>query len=103
MSDVLWYFLAAFGLFVLIDTNLIQRYKDLMPLDEDALTVARLRRAQLAEEGFCVNGRTHGPRTHGVRCIWCAFVHKHGLREAYRRKDRPEPPPGHQPKVRRET
>lgn len=37
---------------------------------------AQWRREALRDERLCINGRTHGAATHGVRCERCAVVHR---------------------------
>lgn len=37
---------------------------------------AKARRDALAADGLCINGRSHGPATHGVRCERCHRVHR---------------------------
>lgn len=49
-------------------------------------TAAEQRRATLAKEGVCINGRSHGPRTHGVRCRACWIVHRGGDHQSRSRK-----------------
>lgn len=46
--------------------------------DEGTRLAAKTRRTELAAEGLCINGRSHGPATHGVRCKRCDDVHKGG-------------------------
>lgn len=43
---------------------------------QDKTADMRAYRAQLAAEGVCYNGRSHGPRTHGVFCLKCAVRSK---------------------------
>lgn len=40
---------------------------------------SRRRRADLRSNKLCINGPSHGPATHGVKCGHCADVHKRGL------------------------
>lgn len=44
--------------------------------DRVARRLATERRAELRAEGLCINGRDHGPATHGVRCGMCRLVHR---------------------------
>lgn len=44
---------------------------------------AKVRRNTLADAKLCINGIAHGPATHGVRCEWCAAVHKFGAAIAF--------------------
>lgn len=37
---------------------------------------AKARRAALAADRLCINGRSHGPATHGPRCEGCAATHR---------------------------
>jgi hypothetical protein len=45
---------------------------------------AKRRRDKLKAEKVCINARSHGPATHGVRCEHCADVHK-GTRDEWRK------------------
>lgn len=45
---------------------------------------AKFRRALLGEQKLCLNGESHGPATHGVRCAWCHAVHRFGVVVAFR-------------------
>ena len=51
-----------------------------MTCTPEALAVAKLYRARRADEGTCINGISHGPRTHGVRCYLCMLCHRYGPR-----------------------
>ncbi len=57
---------------------------------------SKLRRDDLRKEGYCINGKHHGPPTHGTRCDWCAVVPKVGGEVARWRAGRdpkhPQPP-----------
>lgn len=48
------------------------------------LVVADQRRER-ARDGVCINGRSHGKATHGVRCEHCWLVYKHGAAVVGRR------------------
>jgi hypothetical protein len=56
---------------------------------------ARWRRSRLAEQQLCINGRSHGQATHGVRCQWCAAVHKIGVVRALAELSSTLRPPGY--------
>lgn len=56
---------------------------------------SKLRRTELADAGLCINGRSHGKPTHGVRCAWCAAVHKFGVVAVFASADAPPRPPNH--------
>lgn len=64
---------------------------------------SKLRRAELAERELCINGETHGaPWKKYIRCQWCVFVHRYGLRAVLDMgRKAPKPPPGHVPRPRR--
>jgi hypothetical protein len=69
--------------------------------DYDALQRAvdaermRIRRKRLTDAKLCLNGESHGPSTHGVRCQWCYGVHKFGAAVAvFRGYERPVKAPG---------
>ena len=46
--------------------------------DEGTRLVAKTRRKELTAAGLCINARSHGKATHGVRCKRCDDVHKGG-------------------------
>lgn len=37
---------------------------------------SKLRRARNRAAGVCINGKLHGPATHGVLCERCRLVHR---------------------------
>lgn len=55
--------------------------------------LARDRRARLAAKKVCINGASHGPRTHGCRCAWCDAVHRHGVAKVLEDPAAPARPP----------
>jgi len=61
---------------------------------------SRERRKDLASKKLCINGPTHGPATHGPRCYWCKYVHKHGVARAVAELAVTLRPPNYKPRVR---
>jgi hypothetical protein len=55
---------------------------------EKRITAADRRRL-LDEAALCINGGSHGARTHGVRCLRCHLVHKFGKRLARQQPEWP--------------
>jgi hypothetical protein len=52
------------------------------------------RRERNRAAGNCINENnqgTHGPATHGVRCLRCYQVHKHGAVVAQRMRESAQP------------
>jgi hypothetical protein len=56
---------------------------------------AKNRRDDLTARGFCINGETHGPATHGRRCLWCKVVHYRGVLMVLADPKAPPQPPGY--------
>lgn len=48
-----------------------------MSTPRSRLVYSMLRRDALRDAGYCINGMSHGPRTHGVRCHHCHDVHRY--------------------------
>lgn len=57
-------------------------------------TRAKEARAALRRKGVCIGGSLHGKATQGVRCDWCAAVHKRGLDAVLADPNAPSPPAG---------
>lgn len=53
-----------------------ERGERIYATDEIARQVAKQRRDDLVCAGFCINGKSHGRATHGVRCEYCYKVHR---------------------------
>lgn len=67
--------------------------RDLGELRQTINQVARDRRARLVADKLCINGKTHGPATHGCRCAWCDAVHRHGVAKVLEDPAAPARPP----------
>lgn len=50
----------------------------ILKTDTETRTIAKTRRDALAADGLCINGKSHGRATHGVRCKRCYDVHRGG-------------------------
>lgn len=57
--------------------------------EPEYLLAAAQRRRDLAGEGLCMNGRTHGKATHSGRCWRCYLVKRYGIEVARTREDWP--------------
>jgi hypothetical protein len=69
-------------------------------LDEYFAANARVRRNNLANDGVCINGRSHGKATHGCRCEWCHAVHRIGVERALNELAVTLRPPGYRHRKR---
>jgi len=61
---------------------------------------AKIRRNELANARICINGRSHGKATNGVRCAWCHAVHKFGIVAVFANPDAPAKPVNYRPRFR---